>query len=76
MSARTVDTRGLVCPLPILELAKAIRLVQPGEEILLLATDVGVRADVPAWCAATGHQLLSLEGEEGSLQARVRKKAI
>ena len=73
MSARTVDARGLFCPLPILELAKAIRSLEPGQELLLLATDPAAREDLTAWCEATGHALLSLELEPGGLRARVRK---
>jgi TusA-related sulfurtransferase len=59
--------------MPILQLAKALKPLEPGEEVLLLATDPAVRADVPAWCDATGHELLSLESREGCLEARIRK---
>jgi len=70
---RTVDARGLVCPLPILELAKAMRAARPGEDVTLLATDPGVQADVPSWCQSTGHTLLSLRREGEAFQALVRK---
>jgi TusA-related sulfurtransferase len=61
--------------MPILQLAKALKPLEPGEEVLLLATDPAVRSDVPAWCDATGHTLLSLEAREGFLEARIRKAA-
>lgn len=60
---RTVDARGLCCPMPIIELAKAIRTLPSGGRVLLRATDPAVQADVRAWCEATGHRLLLLEAE-------------
>jgi TusA-related sulfurtransferase len=68
-----IDATGTACPIPIIELAKAIRRVKAGQLIALLATDPAAKQDVPAWCAATGHQLVSLSLEAGVWRARVRK---
>lgn len=70
---RTVDAKGLCCPLPIIELAKAVRQLPAGARVLLLATDPAVPADVRAWCDATGHQLVSIESVEGGCRALVEK---
>ena len=56
----TVDVRGLPCPLPLVRLAEAVRSLAPGARVQLLGTDAALRTDLPAWCAATGHRLLSL----------------
>ncbi|WP_233577467.1 sulfurtransferase TusA family protein [Citreicoccus inhibens] len=56
-----VDTSGAFCPVPILEIAKAMRRVAPGTLVELISTDVGLEADLPAWCEATGHLLVRLE---------------
>ena len=69
MSERTVDARGLFCPFPIIELAKAMKEMAPGDRVSLIATDPAVRADLSAWCEATGHALVSLEEREGALHA-------
>ena len=55
----TVDACGTFCPVPILELAKVARRSQPGTRIELLATDPAVEGDVRAWCASTGHLVVS-----------------
>jgi TusA-related sulfurtransferase len=68
-----VDATGTACPIPIIELAKAIRRVEAGQLIALLATDPAAKQDVAAWCAATGHQLVSLSFEAGVWRAQVRK---
>jgi TusA-related sulfurtransferase len=67
-----VDASGTYCPVPILEIAKAVRRVAPGTLVELLATDPGVQADLPAWCEATGHALLGLERRGGAWVAWVR----
>ncbi|ATB32573.1 sulfurtransferase TusA family protein [Melittangium boletus] len=68
-----VDASGTWCPVPILEIAKAVRRLAPGALVELVATDPGVARDLPAWCEATGHQLLSLERRDALWVAWVRK---
>ncbi len=68
-----VDASGTWCPMPILEIAKAVRRLGPGALVELVATDPGVARDLPAWCEATGHALLSLERQGAVWVARVRK---
>lgn len=70
---RTVDAKGLCCPVPIIELAKAVRQLPAGARVLLLATDPATPADVRAWCDATGHRLVSIETGEGGCRALVEK---
>ena len=43
-----LDCRGLVCPLPVIELAKRFAEVPVGGTVAVLATDVAARTDVPA----------------------------
>jgi len=73
--ARIVDARGSACPVPILQLARALRAAEAGDEVLLLATDPAVEPDVRAFCDATGHVLLSFEAGEGEYRAHLRKTA-
>ncbi len=47
---QVVDARGLSCPMPVLELAKAIDDIEVGSRIRLLATDPAAKVDVPVWC--------------------------
>ena len=68
-----VDASGTYCPVPILEIAKAVRRLQPGALVELVATDVGGEHDLPARCEATGHTLLGLERRGASWVAWVRK---
>ena len=71
--ARTLDTRGLKCPLPVLRARKAMQDVAPGEVLEVLATDPGTVRDFEAFCAATGHQLLAQTEQDGEFRFRIRK---
>ena len=57
----SLDFKGLLCPMPVVKMAQAIKQVQVGELIEAVATDPGVMADIPAWARSTGHELVSLE---------------
>jgi tRNA 2-thiouridine synthesizing protein A len=58
-----VDARGLLCPLPVLRLAKRARGLPPGSTVRLLADDPAAHVDVPHWCAEGGHAYLGAEGD-------------
>lgn len=75
MADATLDARGLRCPLPVLRARKAMQKLAPGQVLLLIATDPGTRADVQAFCAATGHELLESQAAGGELTYRIRKAA-
>jgi len=72
-AAVRIDARGTLCPMPILELAKAMRTLPPGTLVELVATDRGLEADLPAWCEATGNPLVRMERQEGRYVGWVRK---
>jgi tRNA 2-thiouridine synthesizing protein A len=69
-----VDTSGAPCPVPILEIAKAIRRLPVGTLVELISTDRGLEADLPAWCEATGHTLVRLERRGASYVGWIRKE--
>jgi tRNA 2-thiouridine synthesizing protein A len=45
----------------ILELRFRVEGLAPGHVIKVTARDPGARADMPAWCRMTGHELVSGE---------------
>jgi len=68
-----LDARGRACPIPIVELMKAMRGCSPGDQVELKANDRAFPVDVAAWCKKTGHSLLSLEVRGAEYVAVVRK---
>ena len=70
-----LDTRGLLCPQPIIDLAQAVGEIDVGEELEILSDDAAFPLDLRAWCAGTGHELLDLASEGPDHRARIRKSA-
>ena len=56
-----IDARGLLCPLPVLRLRKALMPLERGAVVRLLATDGASWIDVPHFCAQSGQELVSAE---------------
>ena len=72
-STLVLDLKGLLCPMPIVKMAKAIKDVPVGETIEAFATDPGVMADIPAWCRTTGNELVTLEKLDKQFHFIVRR---
>ncbi|GAA2465596.1 sulfurtransferase TusA family protein [Winogradskya humida] len=53
-----VDSRGRRCPLPIIDLARAMPGVKVGEVVRVLADDPAAANDIPAWCRMKGQEYL------------------
>ena len=71
-----LDCRGLLCPLPVIELAKRIGEVEVGEVVALVSTDAAAAHDVPAWCRMRGQELLAVEAaQDGVPRYLVRRLA-
>ena len=59
MADRTLDTSGLVCPIPILKTKKALAEMAAGSTLEVLATDPAAPKDFEAFCRATGNVLIN-----------------
>jgi tRNA 2-thiouridine synthesizing protein A len=55
-----LDCLGKPCPVPVIELARALPSVAVGELIEVLSDDPAAASDIPAWCRLRG------QGFEGS----------
>ena len=70
----TENMEGLVCPLPVVRMARAIKRVPVGGVIEGLATDPGVPHDIRAWCRSTGNELLSMDPQAEPIRFLVRRQ--
>jgi TusA-related sulfurtransferase len=71
---RELDCRGLVCPAPVIELARHVSDVEVGELLAVVATDAAARVDVAAWCRMTGQEYVGEEtAEDGAPRYVVRR---
>ncbi len=60
--------------MPIVKTAEEIKKLQSGQILEIVADDRGIKADMPAWCQATGNQCLGIEEHDGEIHVFVRKK--
>jgi tRNA 2-thiouridine synthesizing protein A len=54
-----LDCTGLLCPLPVIKLAKTLPNVALGDTVTVLADDPAAATDIPAWCRMRGQELVS-----------------
>lgn len=67
------DARGLLCPIPVIRLARRLEAVGVGATVLLLADDPQAPEDVRLWCQGHRHELVSSLPDGGSFRIRVRR---
>ena len=65
-----LDCRGMLCPLPVIELGKHYLEVPVSGVVAVLADDVAARTDIPAWCRMRGQEYV---GEEPAQRYLVRR---
>jgi tRNA 2-thiouridine synthesizing protein A len=55
-----VDASGLLCPLPLLRLKKALMALTSGEVVKVIATDPAAHLDFGVFANQSGHQIIEL----------------
>lgn len=68
-----VDCTGMNCPLPVIKTAQAMKELEPGQVLELLATDPGVEPDMQAWASRTRNELLSITKDGGTFHVLLRR---
>ena len=74
MSNTVLDVKGLNCPLPILRAKKAIKGLEVGAVLEVIATDPSSATDFDAFCTQTGNELLSQTEAGGVYTFQIKKK--
>jgi cysteine desulfurase len=69
----TVDCLGRACPIPVIELAKAILTVDVGQVVEVLSDDPAARIDIPAWCRMRAQEYVGEEPREIGTAYLVRR---
>ncbi|HAE41780.1 MAG TPA: pyridine nucleotide-disulfide oxidoreductase, partial [Clostridiales bacterium] len=68
-----VNACGLQCPGPIMQVHKALEVMNPGDILEIKATDPGFMNDIQVWCDKTGNTLLDSGKEDKAFYANIRK---
>jgi len=70
---KTLDVKGLDCPMPLLKAKKAIEALASGQILEILGTDEGSKVDLPVWCERVGHNFLGIKEEMHSFRFYIKK---
>ena len=73
MADKTIDAKGVNCPIPILKAKKGIAEVPAGGTLEVLATDPGSVADFQAFCRTTGNELVEQSESGGVYRFLIRR---
>ena len=63
--ARVVDARGSFCPMPLMELIRAVEESVEGDLVAVYSSDRGSRIDIPRWAERAGHRVVGVYPREG-----------
>jgi tRNA 2-thiouridine synthesizing protein A len=74
MAEKTIDLRGLKCPLPALRARKALASMKTGDVLIAECTDPLAAIDIPNLLNQTGDKLESSSRENDVLVFRIRKR--
>jgi tRNA 2-thiouridine synthesizing protein A len=73
MAEIKVDCRGETCPVPLVEVRKALRKASPGDVVEVTGTHPASRKEIPMAVEALGLELLSVAGMETDWTIRIRR---
>ena len=75
-SDESLDTSGLLCPLPVYKAGLVLNRLSAGKILHLITTDPGSLEDIPALARQRGDQLLALENRGASQEFWLQKGPI
>lgn len=70
---KTLDARGLSCPMPSVKTALALETMDPGQTLEVLTDDPVSKKDLPVWAESTGNELLEIVEEGETIKIYLRK---
>lgn len=72
-ATQELDTLGLRCPEPVMMIRLAIRKLQDGETLCVLADDPATKRDIPSFCRFMQHTLLAEDVEATPFRFLIKK---
>lgn len=73
MAQITVNCRGETCPVPLVEVRKALRKATPGDVIEVLGTHPASKKEIPMAVEALGLELVSVKGTDTDWTIHIRR---
>ncbi|MFO7741198.1 MAG: sulfurtransferase TusA family protein [Anaerolineae bacterium] len=68
-----VDCRGQTCPVPLVEVRKALRRAEPGDVVEVVGTHPASKEEIPMAVKALGLELVCVEGTDDDWRICIRR---
>lgn len=68
-----LDTRGLICPMPLLHAKRALNAMAQGQRLQVFSTDQGSVRDFRVFADQSGHILLASDEADGVYRHLLQK---
>lgn len=68
-----LDCTGMLCPMPVVKTSRAIKTIDIGQVLEMVATDPGAPPDMVAWAKQTGHELIEQTADGGEYRFWFRR---
>jgi TusA-related sulfurtransferase len=72
---KTMDLKGLPCPMPVVKVSKGIKEIELGQVIEALTTDPGSLTDFPAWARTSGNEILKTDQDGDVIRFYIKRMA-
>lgn len=73
--AKTMDLKGMPCPMPVVKVSKGIKEVDIGSVIEAVTTDPGSLSDFPAWARTSGNEIVKTEQDGDQIRFYIKRVA-
>ena len=71
---KILDCSGMACPLPLAKTNKAVKEMQAGQILEMIATDPNAMSDMEAWAKQTQNELLlAQKQDDGKFRFLIKK---
>jgi tRNA 2-thiouridine synthesizing protein A len=71
---KTLDLKGLACPMPVVKVSKGIKEIAVGQVLKAVTTDPGSLTDFPAWAKTSGNEILKSEQDGSEINFYIQRK--
>lgn len=68
-----IDVTGETCPVPLVEVRKALRKASPGDVVEVTGTHPASKKEIPMAAEALGLEIIGTEEKEGVWKIKIRR---
>lgn len=68
-----IDVKGETCPVPLVEVRKALRKASPGDVVEVTGTHSASKKEIPMAVEALGLELMDITEEDGIWKIKIRR---